>query len=52
MEQIIAIAPARIGRADPDRISRIDILVDAPRHFSISWQTHLPGQIHLPAFIG
>ena len=31
VEQIIAIAPARIGRAYPDRISRIDVLVGAPR---------------------
>lgn len=27
MEQLVSIAPARIARADPDRISRIDVLI-------------------------
>lgn len=50
MEQVIAIAAARVGWANPDRAARVNRGIGAPGHLTVTRQAERPRQVIVPAF--
>lgn len=48
MKQTCAVAPARVGRANPDRITRIGIWIGSPRHLEVNGLPNGARQQHIP----
>jgi hypothetical protein len=51
MEQIVAIAAARIARTNPDGISRLYARIRPPRHVRIARQAQFQRQLDIPAHV-
>ncbi len=51
MEEIIAVAPGFVGRANPDGLAEGRVGVGVPGHVKVAAQTELAGDGHVPAGI-
>src|SRR6266853_3070549 len=51
VEQIVAVAAARVGRANPNRAAWVEGGIGAPRHFLVCGQAHDARQVNVPTFV-